>query len=47
MTTASVALVAGEQRQRVDERGADQRIAADADAGGLAEAQLVSWWIAS
>ena len=31
--------VAGEQRQRVDEARADQRIAADADAGRLAEAE--------
>ena len=29
--------VVREQRQRVDEARADQRIAADADAGGLAE----------
>ena len=27
-----------EQRERVDEVGADDRVAADADAGGLAEA---------
>ena len=31
--------IRGEQLQRVDERRADQRIAANADAGGLAEAQ--------
>ena len=40
ITTASVCGVAGEQRQRVDEAGADQRIAADADAGRLAEPEL-------
>ncbi len=40
ITTASVCRVVGEQRQRIDEGGADQRVAADADAGRLAEPEL-------
>jgi hypothetical protein len=35
-------LVRGKEAQRVNERRADQRIAADADAGGLAEPSSVS-----
>jgi hypothetical protein len=46
MMTASVS-GSGEQRQRVDEAGADERVAADADARRLAQPELVSWWIAS
>ena len=38
--TASVSGVGGKQLQRVDEGGADQRIAADADARRLAQAEL-------
>ena len=40
ITTASVWASLGKQLERVDEAGADQRVAADADAGGLAEPEL-------
>ena len=40
MMTASVSGVGGKQPQRIDEAGADERIAADADAGRLAHPLL-------
>jgi len=36
-----------EKLNGVEERSADDGIAADADAGGLADAELVNWWTAS
>ena len=47
MITAIGLVVAGKQLQRIDEAGADHRIAANADAGRLPHPVLRSWSMAS